>query len=151
MCHTTTGSDLQQLASWPGVADAAGTYRAPWVCRRCRGVKRRRDCTLQGGPKRGVHGAFGGKARRAAGERGPRGGRTEVQSLLFPLSTWNEDGARIWAGTHGFRDRLRDGSSNADVTGRYIRLRQAAPGKFKRLRTKVLSRKPLVKAIIGVR
>lgn len=85
----------------------------------------------------------GGKARLAAGERGPRGGRTEAQSLLFPRSAWTAARAKAWAKRNGHR------YGDVDVTDRYVRLRQDDPGKYRRLRTINFGRG--IKAVVGVR
>lgn len=85
----------------------------------------------------------GGKLRLAAGARGPRGGRTEVQSLLFARSRWAPAEAKRWAQRNGYK------FGAVDVTDALIRLRQADPGKFKRLRT--IEYGHGIKAVVGVR
>lgn len=88
----------------------------------------------------------GGKARLAAGERGPRGGRTDIQALLFPLAAgWTEASARTWARAHGFN------YGKVHTKGNHIRLRQAAPGRYRRMRTICFDEACRVKAIVGVR
>ena len=87
----------------------------------------------------------GGKARHATG---PRGGATEIQTLLFPRPQWTEGRAKSWAQANGKR------YGDVDVTERFIRLRQAEPGKFKRLRMITLKwdgRQAAIKAVVGVR
>ena len=74
---------------------------------------------------------------------GPRGGRTEIQSLLLARPQWTLTGAKRWAKKHGYR------YGQADVTAAYIRLRQASPSKFMRLRT--IEFAPSIKAVVGVR
>jgi hypothetical protein len=84
------------------------------------------------------------RAHKAAeGKRGPRGGRTEIQSLLLARPQWTLTGAKRWAKKHGYR------YGQADVTAAYIRLRQASPSKFMRLRT--IEFAPSIKAVVGVR
>jgi len=85
----------------------------------------------------------GGKARLAAGERGPRGGRTEVQSLLFARSRWMPAEAKRWAQRNGYN------YGAVDVTDAFIRLRQADPVKYRRMRT--IEFMPGLKAVVGVR
>ena len=76
---------------------------------------------------------------------GPRGGRTEIQSLLFAREKWTRVTAREWARSHGFKH------GEVLVTAGYFRFRQSDPGDFRAFRTKVLSEKKGIKAIIGVR
>jgi hypothetical protein len=52
-----------------------------------------------------------------------------VQSLLFPRGAFTTAQAKAWAKSHGYR------SSKADVTDRYVRLRQEPPEKFRVMRT----------------
>jgi len=52
-----------------------------------------------------------------------------VQSLLFSRARWTPASAARWAHLHGYR------ASTIDVTANNIRLRQAPPYEFKRLRT----------------
>lgn len=66
---------------------------------------------------------------RSAKEKGPRGGRSEVQSVLFDRMEYNEREARAWLKEHGFEADLED------VTKRYLRFRQAKPEEFVRMRT----------------
>ena len=85
--------------------------------------------------------------RRASG-LGSRGGTTEVQSLLFPVALWTVARAKAWAKRNGKR------YGDVDVTEQYVRLRQADPGEFRRMRTKCLMRRKgrcVIKAVIGVR
>ena len=87
---------------------------------------------------------------RAGGKRrvGPRGGLTEIQSYLFPRALWTEAKARAWAKKHD----LYYGS--VDVTDQYIRLRQAEPSEFRRMRTKCLMKrrgKCIIKSVVGIR
>ena len=95
--------------------------------------------------------AVGGKRRRAVATKvGPRGGRTEIQSYLFPRSHWTLEQVKRWAKKSTTVNYFGD----VDVTDKYIRLRQADPKKFKRMRTKCLSRrkgKCVIKAVVGVR
>ena len=97
----------------------------------------------------GVKGGAGGKRRKAIATKvGPRGGRTEIQSLLFPVKLWTETRAKAWAQKNDFR------YGDVDVTDNYIRLRQFEPERFGRMRTKCLMRrggKCVIKAIVGVR
>lgn len=84
------------------------------------------------------------RARKAVARKGPRGGVTEVQSLLFVRAVGHTpDGAKRWAQAHGYRH------GDIDVTADHVRLRQRDPDKFKRLRTIVLGYG--IKAIVGVR
>jgi hypothetical protein len=90
--------------------------------------------------------SLGGKRRSAA--VGPRGGRTEIQSYLFPRALWTEAKAKAWAKKHN----LYYGS--VDVTDRYIRLRQAEPSEFRSMRTKCLCKrkgKCIIKSVVGIR
>lgn len=72
--------------------------------------------------------------------RGSRSSR--VQSLLLPRSKFSPATAKAWARSHGYR------ATKVDVTDRYIRLRQAAPGSFARLRT-VPFGSGGIKAVVG--
>ena len=70
-----------------------------------------------------------------AGRRSKRGRHyrvaTRVQSLMFARADgWDVESAGKWARDHGYKSR------DADVTGKYVRLRQLDPGKFRVLRTK---------------
>lgn len=76
---------------------------------------------------------------------GPRGGRTEIQSLLFARSMWTRVTAREWARSHGFKH------GQVLVTTNHFRFRQSEPADFRAFRTKVLSAKKGIKAIIGIR
>jgi hypothetical protein len=88
----------------------------------------------------------GGKARLARGERGPRGGRTDIQALLFPLAAgWTPATARAWARANGFS------YGKVHTKGNHIRLRQADPGCYRHMRTICLGGACRVKAIVGVR
>jgi len=91
----------------------------------------------------------GGKKRKAiATKYGPRGGRTEIQSLLFPVKLWTEARAKAWAQKNDFR------MGDVDVTDNYIRLRQFEPERFARHRTKCLMRRKgvcIIKAVVGIR
>jgi hypothetical protein len=93
----------------------------------------------------------GGKRRKAIATKvGPRGGRTEIQSYLFPRALWTLEQVKRWAKKSTTVNYFGD----VDVTDKYIRLRQADPKKFKRLRTKCLSRrkgKCIIKAVVGIR
>jgi hypothetical protein len=66
---------------------------------------------------------------------------TAVQTLLFSRKTYTPASAKSWAHSHGYR------SSKVDVTANNIRLRQAPPGKFRRLRTVRFS--PGIQAVVG--
>lgn len=66
---------------------------------------------------------------------------SEVQSLLFRRDTWTVARARAWARKHGYR------SSKVDVTQDYVRLRQAPPGRFDRMRTREFGHG--IQAVVG--
>lgn len=67
---------------------------------------------------------------------------TKVQSLLFSRKAgWTVERANRWAKAHGYRSR------DADVTAGNVRLRQADPKRFRRLRTVTFGRG--IKAIVG--
>jgi hypothetical protein len=69
---------------------------------------------------------------------------TRVQSLLFSRDAgWTVSSANAWARAHGYR------AKDADVTANNVRLRQADPGRFSRLRTVTFSKAKGIKAIIG--
>lgn len=91
----------------------------------------------------------GGKRRRAVTTKyGPRGGRTEIQSLLFPVKLWTEARAKAWAAKNDFR------MGDVDVTDNYIRLRQFEPSRFGTMRTKCLAKRKgrcIIKAVVGIR
>lgn len=61
-------------------------------------------------------------------EKGIRGGRTEVQSILIPISISLRE-ARTWLKRHGFK------ISGIEEGREYWRVRQHDPGKYIRLRT----------------
>lgn len=84
------------------------------------------------------HGVFENPLRRAI-DRCPTGSR--VQSLLFSRLFFTTRGAQRWAKSHGYR------YSKVDVTKKYVRLRQADPSHFARLRTVSFGRG--VRAVIG--
>lgn len=52
-----------------------------------------------------------------------------IQSLLFSRPKYTTSSAKRWAKSHGYK------TSKVDVTDRFIRLRQLAPGRFKVKRT----------------
>lgn len=67
----------------------------------------------------------------------------QVQSLLFSRPDWTEASAVAWARKHHYR------ASKVDITAQYVRIRQASPGSFSRLRTVSFGRG--VKAVMGWR
>jgi len=77
--------------------------------------------------------------------KGPRGGVTEVQSLLFGIRSWTVAKAKAWAKGHGYKA----GKAEEAGMGNYIRLRQADPSRFRRMRMVVFA--PGIKAIVGIR
>jgi hypothetical protein len=91
----------------------------------------------------------GGKRRQAVMTKyGPRGGRTEIQSLLFPVKLWTEARAKAWCKKNDFR------MGDVDVTDNYIRLRQFEPERFARHRIICLYKRKgvcRIKAVVGVR
>lgn len=66
---------------------------------------------------------------RSAKEKGPKGGRSEVQSVLFDRMEFTRTGAEAWLKGHSFKVR------QPDITKRYLRYRQVAPEEFVRMRT----------------
>ena len=75
---------------------------------------------------------------------GPRGGITEIQSLLLPVAAYTPATAKGWAKAHGYR------YGKVHTTANYHRLRQADPGAFRALRTITLGG-PGIKAVVGLR
>ncbi len=74
--------------------------------------------------------------------RNPIAEESQVQSLLFKRDAgWTVARARSWASQHGYR------SSKVDVTDDYVRLRQAPPGRFARMRTKSFGQG--IRAVVG--
>lgn len=73
--------------------------------------------------------------------RKPGRGHSRVQTLLFSRSSFTPSSAKTWARSHGYK------SGKVDVTDKYIRLRQADPGRFSRMRT--ITFKPGLKAVVG--
>lgn len=69
---------------------------------------------------------------------------SEVQTLLLPRDLYNVAQAKAWARDHGYR------TDKMDVTGHYIRLRQAAPSQFRDFRTIPFGMSG-IKAVIGPR
>lgn len=67
---------------------------------------------------------------------------SRVQSLLLPRARYTPSSAIAWARSHGYK------TSKVDVTDRYVRLRQADPSRFSRLRT-VRFGTSGVKAVVG--
>jgi hypothetical protein len=65
-----------------------------------------------------------------------------VQSLLFPKKRFSTRDAQAWARRHGYR------FGKVDVTDRYIRLRQQAPGKTRTKRTIPFGHTG-IKAVVG--
>ncbi len=57
-------------------------------------------------------------------KRWPR--HTRVQSFLFPRSQWTARSARSWLSKHGHK------APKTDKTDRYLRYRQAQPGRFRK-------------------
>lgn len=79
--------------------------------------------------------------------RGPRGGTSGVQSLLFSRKAgWTPSKARAWARSHGRRYGNVDNSKPG-----YIRLRQVDPKKFRRMVLQPFGRGTGIKAVIGYR
>lgn len=64
-----------------------------------------------------------------------------MQSLLFPRDRFTPSSAKAWAKKHGYR------TGKVDVTAEHVRLRQASPSSFKRMRTIKMGRD--VKAVVG--
>lgn len=60
----------------------------------------------------------------------------------MPRARFDVSSARAWAHRHGFK------ATKADVTDRFIRLRQAAPGSFGRMRTVPFGSEG-IKAVVG--
>lgn len=54
---------------------------------------------------------------------------SQVQTLLFPKDRFTVAEAKHWATEHDWK------SGDVDTKGEYIHLRQASPGKFRRIRT----------------
>jgi hypothetical protein len=79
---------------------------------------------LHEGPFRGRGGARENPVRRAM----------RIQSLLFSRNKYTPSSAKRWARSHGYK------TGKVDVTDRFIRLRQLAPGRFKTLRTFTLGK-----------
>ena len=77
---------------------------------------------------------------REEGEN-PTNPGSEVQTLLFKRSDFTATQAKAWAKSHGFK------SSKTDVKPETIRIRQAHPGKFSRMRT--IRMAPGVSAVVG--
>lgn len=130
---------------------------------KARGAAKKR-CLACGGPTRSwagldwcprcfaavVTAPRGGKARlQVAGKKGPRGGRTEIQSLLFPRPQWTVARAKAWAKRNDFR------RGDVDVTEGYVRLRQRDPADFRQHRVIPLGkphrRTGQLKAVLGIR
>jgi hypothetical protein len=66
---------------------------------------------------------------RSKDEKGPQGGRTEVQSLIFtPKDAWTEAAVKEWLKAHDYKTEL-------DETETSYRARQADPEDFDRIRT----------------
>jgi SPP1 gp7 family putative phage head morphogenesis protein len=80
---------------------------------------------------------FGKAARRISAtvgvrkpsEKGPEGGRTEAQSILFmPKDAWTKEDVRAWLKDHDFKTEIQETDSS-------YRARQADPDDFERIRT----------------
>jgi hypothetical protein len=87
-----------------------------------------------------IHSAMGPTRKRL---RSNPSESTQIQTLLFDRAKWSKAEAKAWALDHNFTAR------KTHVTANYIRIRQAPPGRFKTLRTKTLSDKQGIKAVIG--
>ena len=70
------------------------------------------------------------------------GGKTHIQSLLFPRSRFTPSKAKRWALAHGYR------ASKTDITENYVRIRQQPPSRFSTFRTVPLGSSG-VKAVVG--
>ena len=66
---------------------------------------------------------------------------SKIQTLIFSKKDWTKTEAKAWAKKHGYR------YSKTDEKPDTIRIRQAPPGKFKRLRTISLGKG--IKAVAG--
>lgn len=66
---------------------------------------------------------------------------SKVQTLLFERSLYTPKGARAWARRHNFQ------APKVDITAHYIRVRQEAPSKFRRMRTVNFGHG--IKAVVG--
>ena len=77
-------------------------------------------------------------------KKGPRGGNTTVQSLLFDRGVFERDEAVEWAVDHGYTAEKVDAPAN----GRHWRVRQVDPCAFKGFRTIDLTEG--VKAVLGL-
>lgn len=100
----------------------------------------------------GVLSAVGTPARRkklTAGERTKSEkrckGSSEVQTLIFPRDRFTVKQAWAWAKRNGFKQ------SSPDMKKNTIRLRQAPPSSFRRMRTTTLDSHRDVQAVVGWR
>lgn len=71
-----------------------------------------------------------------------RRSRSQVQSLLFARDEYTVAQAKRWAAEHGYKH------GKVDVTDEYVRLRQASPDAFSRLRTVSFGHSG-IKAVVG--
>ena len=62
-------------------------------------------------------------------ERGPKGGRTSIQSILFDKAKWSVEKAKDWLSDHNFL------YGKVDEGKDYLRFRQQEPKGFIRYRT----------------
>jgi hypothetical protein len=66
---------------------------------------------------------------RKPSDKGPEGGRTEVQSLIFmPKDAWTKDEVRTWLKEHDYKTEIEETDSS-------YRARQEDPDKYDRIRT----------------
>jgi hypothetical protein len=102
---------------------------------------------LAGGSRGGRRGARDNPLPEGEEDEAPQGlgeaAATHVQSLLFPRDTYDAAAAKAWARSHGYH------VGKVDTTPDFIRLRQAHPGRFTRLRTINFGKKSGIKAVVG--
>jgi len=75
-----------------------------------------------------------------AGRRYAMEANSNVQTLIFSRSAWTVSSAKAWARRHGYR-------TGVDLKPNTIRMRQADPGEFRRMRTIAFGQD--IKAVVG--
>ena len=121
----------EPLTRWAELWDTklAGPQTSKWKLVRKHIGSRRNKSAARGNPAiTGDPGVYFAIGVLPAKQAGPRGGRTEMQSVLFHRDLFTEAQARAWLQDHDFK------APAAEVGPTYLRFRQEDPKKYVRIR-----------------